>query len=90
MKDGCILYHIDGYRLSGRADVVTAGLDDILAGKGAFMAEWPEHLEALLPADRIWITFRHLTLTRRGLRFSADGPRSAKLLKDFRQSAFGR
>ncbi len=90
MKDGCVLYHIDGYRLSSWADIVTAGINDILDAEGAFMAEWPEHMEAFLPADRLWVAFRHLTITRRGLRFSATGPRSAQLLKAFRQSAFGK
>lgn len=89
MKDGCVLYHIDCYRLAGRADIITAGIQDILDRPGAFMAEWPEQMEAYLPADRLWISFRHLTITRRGLRFIADGSRSAQLLKTFRQSAFG-
>ena len=68
----------------------TAGINDILDAKGAFMAEWPEHIEAFLPADRLWIAFRYLTITRRSLRFSATGPRSTQLLKAFRQSAFGK
>jgi tRNA threonylcarbamoyladenosine biosynthesis protein TsaE len=90
MNDGRVLYHIDGYRLSGRTDIITAGINDILDAKGAFMAEWPEHIEAFLPADRLWIAFRYLTITRRSLRFSATGPRSTQLLKAFRQSAFGK
>jgi tRNA threonylcarbamoyladenosine biosynthesis protein TsaE len=89
LRDGRILYHIDCYRLETQADIVTAGLADILDDQGAIMIEWPEHIEALLPADRLWIEIRYQSDTRRGLRMKATGDRSAQLLKQFRQSAFG-
>ncbi len=89
VRDGCILYHVDCYRLSGRGDIVTAGLEDIFENQGAFMIEWPERMESWLPADRLWIAFRHISQTRRGLRFTAAGPRSKELLQQFRRSAFG-
>ena len=89
LRDDRILYHIDCYRLETAADIVTAGLADIIAGQGAIMIEWPEHIEALLPTDRLWIEIRYQSDTRRGLRMKATGDRSTKLLKQFRQSAFG-
>lgn len=89
MSDGCILYHVDCYRLAREADFVTAGLEDILSGDGALVVEWAEHIEKWLPEDCLWINFRFLTQTRRGLRFTATGPRSEALLKQFRRNAFG-
>jgi tRNA threonylcarbamoyladenosine biosynthesis protein TsaE len=89
LGDGCILYHVDTYRLSGEGDVVTAGLEDVLDGPGAVMIEWPERVEALLPGDHLWIGLRHMSETRRGVRMVAHGPRSLELLEGFKRSAFG-
>jgi tRNA threonylcarbamoyladenosine biosynthesis protein TsaE len=88
-RDGCILYHIDCYRLESAADIGTTGLEDILDDEAAVIVEWPEHIIELLPADRLWITLVYDSPTRRRLRFSAAGPRSTDLLVDFRKNAFG-
>jgi tRNA threonylcarbamoyladenosine biosynthesis protein TsaE len=88
-RDGCILYHVDCYRLERAADIGTAGLEDILDDEAAVIVEWPEHIIDLLPADRLWVTLVYDSPTRRRLRFSAAGPRSADLLLDFRKNAFG-
>ena len=88
-SDGCVLYHIVCYRLSGRGEIATVGLEDVFNAGGALMIEWPERVEAWLPDDRLWIAMRHLTETRRGMRLTAHGPRSLELLKQFRRSAFG-
>jgi len=89
LTDGRILYHIDCYRLETMADAITTGLEDILAGDGALMIEWPERIEPLLPADRFTITMRYDSETRRGLRFQAKGEQSTRLFEAFKQSAFG-
>ncbi|MCI0396049.1 MAG: tRNA (adenosine(37)-N6)-threonylcarbamoyltransferase complex ATPase subunit type 1 TsaE [Chloroflexi bacterium] len=89
LHDGCILYHVDCYRLGSAAEVVTAGLDDLFETDSALMIEWPERVEGVLPADRLWIDMRHVSETRRGLRLKATGERSLELLKAFRRSAFG-
>jgi len=74
LKDGMILYHVDCYRLESNAEVVI---------------EWPERIDYLLPEDRLWIDLRHISETRRGLRFKAAGDGPSLLLQKFRQSAFG-
>jgi tRNA threonylcarbamoyladenosine biosynthesis protein TsaE len=89
LVDGRILYHIDCYRLEETSDQMTAGLDDVLFGSGAVMVEWPERIEALLPEDRLWVALSYVSETRRKLRISAAGERSAELLEDFKKSAFG-
>jgi tRNA threonylcarbamoyladenosine biosynthesis protein TsaE len=89
LTDGRILYHIDCYRLERWEDVATSGLEDILDGSGAVMIEWPERIEYLLPEERLLIEMRHISETRRGLRFQASGDGPESLLEKFRQSAFG-
>lgn len=89
-RDGSILYHVDCYRLSTVGDIITTGLEDVLDAPGASMIEWSERIAAYLPADRLTITLRYVTETRRGMRFEAGGDRSLQLLTDFRRSAFGR
>jgi tRNA threonylcarbamoyladenosine biosynthesis protein TsaE len=88
-RDGRILYHLDAYRLDSLAEVITVGVEDLFDGRGAMMIEWPERLEAILPAERLWISLTYLDDTRRSLRLTAVGPRHAHLLKEFRRSAFG-
>lgn len=87
--DGEILYHIDCYRLEKAADIVTAGLEDIVQQGRTLMIEWPEQIESLLPLDRLWVGLRYVDDTRRGLRIRAEGERPEILLKRFKQNAFG-
>ncbi len=87
--DSLPLFHLDCYRLRGPQDAVAIGLDDMLETPGVLMIEWPERIAPVLPADRLWISLRWASTTKRGLCFSAVGKRAGKLLTDFRTSAFG-
>lgn len=89
LTDGLILYHVDCYRLSGRDDIISAGIPDILDRPGAIMIEWPQQAAAWLPADHLQIEFRYLNETRRGLQMVAFGPRAAERMAAFRKNAFG-
>lgn len=89
LRDGRTLYHVDCYRLRGEGEIITAGLEDIFDDDGVFMIEWPERIESLLSKSRLWITLRHVSETRRGLRFHSEGDRPSELLELFRESAFG-
>jgi tRNA threonylcarbamoyladenosine biosynthesis protein TsaE len=89
MHDNRVLFHIDCYRLQTEADVVSAGIEDVLLTEGAFMVEWPEHISEWLPEDHLLIEMEHMDETRRKLRFTATDDRSTELLKAFRLSAFG-
>jgi tRNA threonylcarbamoyladenosine biosynthesis protein TsaE len=89
LRDGRILYHVDCYRLESPADIMTVGLEDIFNRENPIMIEWPERIEALLPADRLWLDMGYLSETRRAMRFTAAGDRSAELLDEFKRRAFG-
>jgi tRNA threonylcarbamoyladenosine biosynthesis protein TsaE len=88
-KDSQRLYHLDCYRLNGSADADSIGLEDILNGHGAVILEWPEHIETVLPRERLWIELRILEPTRRNFILEAHGKRYEELLAKFRESSFG-
>lgn len=83
------LYHLDCYRLSGVMEAEQIGLDDILDGRGIVIFEWPEHIEPILPAQRLWIELRVLENARRNFIFEAVGKRHEELINKFREFAFG-
>jgi tRNA threonylcarbamoyladenosine biosynthesis protein TsaE len=88
-RDAQRLWHLDCYRLNGVEDADSIGLDDIFGGRGAVIIEWPEHIEALLPHERLWIELRVIEQTRRNFVFEAVGARHQTLLEQFRGASFG-
>lgn len=88
-SDGCLLYHLDCYRLQGGADAETLGLEDIFDHTAVVMIEWPERIADWLPPTRLDIELAYINPTRRSLRLTAHGDRAATLLRDFKQAAFG-
>lgn len=87
-KDNKRLYHLDCYRLTQPEEAEQIGLDDVLNGRGPVILEWPEHIESVLPRQRLWIELRILEPTRRNFIFNATGQRYEELLKAFREAAF--
>lgn len=84
------LYHVDVYRLNDAPQEALAfGLDDYLGGDGVCVIEWADRVEPLLPVERLWLTFRHLDESKRGILVEGSGDRYRALLHEFRQSAFG-
>ncbi len=84
------LYHVDVYRLDDAPlEALAFGLDDYLGGDGVCVIEWADRVEELLPEERLWLTFRHLDISKRGILMKASGDRYRQLLHEFRESAFG-
>ncbi len=83
------LYHVDAYRVSGVADALTFGLDELLLDDNPLMLEWPERVAALLPDERLWITFLFQDGDRRHILFEASGERYLELLEEYRRRTFG-
>ncbi|MBR3223326.1 MAG: tRNA (adenosine(37)-N6)-threonylcarbamoyltransferase complex ATPase subunit type 1 TsaE [Kiritimatiellae bacterium] len=55
--DGCLLVHMDLYRLASEDDVLAIGWEDFLA-RGAILAvEWPERAGSLVPEDAVHVSF---------------------------------
>jgi tRNA threonylcarbamoyladenosine biosynthesis protein TsaE len=83
------LFHLDCYRLESADEVDAIGFDDILNGPGPAIIEWPEHIIAALPRQRLWIELRILEPTRRNFIFEATGKRYEELIQNFREATFG-
>ncbi len=83
------LFHLDVYRMRGADEAIGIGLDDYLAGDGVCVIEWAEKIRGALPMECLWIVFRHLGETKRGLMVHAAGARHEELLHEFKKSAFG-
>lgn len=49
------IYHMDLYRLSAAAEILSLGFDDYLYGDGLAVVEWAEKLGDLTPAARLHI-----------------------------------
>jgi tRNA threonylcarbamoyladenosine biosynthesis protein TsaE len=85
-----VLYHIDLYRLGAPVEEAWAlGLDDYFLGDGVCVIEWADRIQPILPDERLWITLRHLDLSKRGLVMKASSPHYDELLARFRERAFG-
>ncbi len=54
------LYHVDAYRLSGAAELLALGLEEMLAEPGAVVAiEWADRAPEALPAHACRIDLEH-------------------------------
>ncbi len=87
--DGAVLYHLDAFRLSGSDEAEATGLREQFEDRGPVVVEWPERIEGVLPAERIWIHLSWVEEFRRRLHMQASGPRYESLLRSFRQASFG-
>lgn len=85
---GLTLYHVDFYRIE---EGCFPGFDpgEAIGGFGVGVVEWPEKAREFIPKDNLWITFRHVDGTKRGLLLQAHGERYRELLRAFRMAAFG-
>jgi tRNA threonylcarbamoyladenosine biosynthesis protein TsaE len=61
------LNHVDLYRIEGKSEVESLGMDDILWGEGITVVEWGEKLEEDLPRPPVRITFSIESESSRGI-----------------------
>lgn len=88
-QDDQILYHIDCYRLEAARDAWGIGLEDLLYGNHPLVIEWAENIQALLPAERLWIKLTFLDGIRRHIHITATGERYRALLDHLRAKLSG-
>jgi tRNA threonylcarbamoyladenosine biosynthesis protein TsaE len=87
--DTATLYHFDAFRLTGVAEAAALGLRELLDDSSPVLVEWPERVAKALPLHRLWISLHWVDELRRGLHIEASGPRYERMLRLFRQAAFG-
>lgn len=86
--NGQRLWHLDGYRLNSGQEALELGLDDLLAGDGLVVVEWPERLAEVLPAERLTVQLAWVDHSRRSLRLGAVGEHYFEIVEEFRRAAF--
>jgi tRNA threonylcarbamoyladenosine biosynthesis protein TsaE len=86
--DGCILHHMDAYRLTGAIDAIDLDMDQIIS-TGPVVLEWPELIRSALPQNNLWINLTWVDESQRRMVFTANGTRNRELLNEFRRKAFG-
>jgi len=86
--DGSQLFHFDMYRLDSAPEAEELDIDAMLL-QGALVIEWPERMQSVLPAGRLWIKLEHLENAdeaQRTFHFEAHGARAAELLEGMRNT----
>jgi tRNA threonylcarbamoyladenosine biosynthesis protein TsaE len=83
------LYHLDLYRISGPQEALDFGLEDYLYGEGVVAIEWPERIKEVLPPEHLWISFRYLDATKRGLLMQPRGARYEALVAGLQREIYG-
>ena len=82
------LFHFDTYRLDSPPEAEELDIDGMLL-QGPLVIEWPERMQSVLPAGRLWIKFEYLDDERRQMAFSASDKHHESLLLEYRQANFG-
>jgi tRNA threonylcarbamoyladenosine biosynthesis protein TsaE len=78
--DGGQLFHFDTYRLDSAPEAEELDIDAMLL-QGPLVIEWPERMQSVLPAERLWVTLEYVNETQRQFHFEAHGKRAAELLE---------
>ena len=78
------VYHIDLYRVSGRAEQAALDLREYLYGDGVCLVEWFEYLAADEAEECLEVNIAHAGANRRRLTFSAHGDRYERILQRFK------
>ncbi len=82
------LFHLDTYRLESAPEAEMLDLEEMLS-TGALVIEWPERIESILPAERLWINLEYIAEEQRRLQFTAQGAHHQTMIETIRKSAFG-
>ncbi len=88
--DGSQLFHMDAYRLDSTPEAEELDLDSMLA-EGALIVEWPERMDGLIPAERLWVQLEHIDDEdeEREMKFKAHGKRYDELLQVIQHAIVG-
>ena len=82
------LFHMDAYRLDSIPEAEELDLDSMLADS-ALIVEWPERMNGLIPAERLWVQLEHVDEEEREMKFKASGKRYDELLEVIRHAMVG-
>jgi tRNA threonylcarbamoyladenosine biosynthesis protein TsaE len=83
------IFHVDAYRIRSVGEALGFGLEDYLGDFGVTVIEWADRIREALPDQHLWIEFRHVSNTKRGILMKASGNRYERLVQELKQNAFG-
>lgn len=76
------VWHLDVYRLRSEEELVDLSWQDLLAGGGVLLVEWPERIEAALPAERLEVRLEYVDEDSRRVALAPHGERMAALVAE--------
>lgn len=82
------IFHIDLYRLEEPSALAGIGLDEAVDGHGICIIEWAERAQGWVPSDHLAVRMRHMSDTKRALRFEPHGAGALALVQTLKRSAF--
>lgn len=71
--------HIDAYRLSGSPSAAWLDVEQLIKPEAITVIEWAQHLESLLPDQRIDLQLEHVSTHRRKITLKGVSQRSEQL-----------
>lgn len=86
--DNTRLFHLDSYRITSVMEAEELDLDAMLTA-GSVLIEWPEMMQELLPAERLWVKFSYVDESLRELNFFPTGRAYINQLEHFRNQIVG-
>jgi tRNA threonylcarbamoyladenosine biosynthesis protein TsaE len=86
--DSNLLFHFDAYRVDSVGEAEELDIDTLLS-QGPLVVEWPERVEPILPAERLWAWLDFESEEHRVMRFAACGKRYESLLDQLHQTFYG-
>jgi tRNA threonylcarbamoyladenosine biosynthesis protein TsaE len=82
------LFHLDAYRVESLGEAEELDMDTYLS-QGSLVIEWPERVEPILPAERLWAWLEYETEEHRAMRFEACGKHYENLLDKLHKIVYG-
>jgi tRNA threonylcarbamoyladenosine biosynthesis protein TsaE len=83
------VWHLDTYRLRSADELIDLSWDDLTAGHGVVLIEWPERIEAALPAKRLDVRLTYRDNDTRELEFVPGDNRMAGVVSALEEAAVG-
>jgi tRNA threonylcarbamoyladenosine biosynthesis protein TsaE len=85
--DGAEIHHLDAYRLKDEQEAEVLDLDGLI-DQGILLIEWPERIQKILPAERLWIELYWTADEQRRMIFLPHGERNVNLALQLRQEIY--
>jgi tRNA threonylcarbamoyladenosine biosynthesis protein TsaE len=80
------VWHLDTYRVGGPDELIDLSWDDLLAGGGVVLVEWPERIADALPEERLDLELSHGGGDLREIRLLPRGDRMRELVRELEEA----